>query len=145
MHAAKRRVVARHFTPTGLARLEPAARQIAKELVDDVAERGTCDFVTDLAEPLPARVTCRLLGLPEERFAEFSGFAQALLDASDERDESDTPGPVEARGRELSAREQLRAGDRRQRPFDAQAGRAKARPAAADRHPDPELRADEGL
>lgn len=90
IHTARRRVVSRHFTPAGLAVLQPAARQIVTELVDAVAAKGTCDFVTDLAEPLPARITCRLLGLPEERFAEFAALAQSLLDVADDR----TPRPA---------------------------------------------------
>ena len=37
---------------------------IAEELVDGFAERGSCDLVSEFAEPLSARVLKRALGLP---------------------------------------------------------------------------------
>jgi cytochrome P450 len=41
-------------------------REIVTDLIDDFIETGSVDFITQLATPLPARLTCRVLGLPEE-------------------------------------------------------------------------------
>ena len=38
-------------------------RELARELVDTVAARGECDFVDDIAKPLPLIVIAEMLGL----------------------------------------------------------------------------------
>jgi cytochrome P450 len=39
---------------------------MARQIVDRVAERGTCDFVDDVAAALPSYVIAELLGIPLE-------------------------------------------------------------------------------
>ena len=39
---------------------------MAREIVDDVVERGECDFVNDIAGALPSFVIAELLGIPLE-------------------------------------------------------------------------------
>ena len=41
-------------------------RELARGLVDNVAARGECDFVDDIAKPLPLIVIAEMLGLPVE-------------------------------------------------------------------------------
>jgi len=72
-HGALRGVLARQFTPGALRALEPRVRALAREVVGGMASRaraagGTleCDFVEDLAAPLPLRLILHLLGAPEE-------------------------------------------------------------------------------
>jgi cytochrome P450 len=67
---AWRRLLGPLFAPAAVERLEADVRRLACELVDAFAGKGRCDVVADLAEPLPARVTMRLLGLPEDRWRE---------------------------------------------------------------------------
>lgn len=67
---AWRRLLGPLFAPTAIEAMEADIRRLARELVDAFAEKGRCDVVSDLAEPLPARVTMRLLGLPEHRWRE---------------------------------------------------------------------------
>jgi len=74
-HARQRRLIARGVTPKRIAELVERIRGLARELVDRVAARGECDFVTDLAAPLPLIVIAELLGLPvddRERLREWS-------------------------------------------------------------------------
>ncbi|MYJ36597.1 MAG: cytochrome P450, partial [Acidimicrobiaceae bacterium] len=63
-HARLRRLVSAGFTPRMLARLEDAVRDQASMIVDEVCERGECDFVTDVAARLPLRIVCDLMGIP---------------------------------------------------------------------------------
>jgi cytochrome P450 len=69
-HARLRRVVSRAFTPRFLASLQADVSKIAAEIVDGVAERGQCDFVTEVAALLPLRVIVDMMGIPrrEEKF-----------------------------------------------------------------------------
>src|SRR5687768_189976 len=46
--------------------MEPHVRNIANDIIDRVAERGECDFVTDIAAELPLQVILELMGVPVE-------------------------------------------------------------------------------
>ncbi|MFN2426183.1 MAG: cytochrome P450 [Candidatus Binatia bacterium] len=63
-HARQRRIVSRGFTPRALAKLEASVQSRAAAVVDRVIEKGQCDFVADIAAPLPLEVICDLMGIP---------------------------------------------------------------------------------
>jgi cholest-4-en-3-one 26-monooxygenase len=65
-HTKLRRLVSLGFTPRRIAMLEDKVRLRATEIVDRVAARGACDFVTDLAADLPLQVIAELVGVPME-------------------------------------------------------------------------------
>ena len=58
--------VNRGFTPRQVAGIEESVRQQAKEIVDRVADRGECDFVSEIAAALPLQVICDMMGIPRE-------------------------------------------------------------------------------
>jgi cytochrome P450 len=67
-HTRLRRLVSRAFTPPRVAALEPAIRDIAGSLLDELDAAGpgaTVDLVEGYAHPLPFRVIGELLGIPE--------------------------------------------------------------------------------
>jgi cytochrome P450 family 142 subfamily A polypeptide 1 len=67
-HRRRRALVNRGFTPRRVDDHEPAIRKICNDLVDSVEKRGHCDFVRDLAAPLPMIVIGDMLGvLPKDR------------------------------------------------------------------------------
>ncbi|MBX3026135.1 cytochrome P450 [bacterium] len=65
-HTKLRRLVSLGFTPRRIAMLEERVRLRASEIIDRVALRGTCEFVTDLAADLPLQVIAELVGVPME-------------------------------------------------------------------------------
>ena len=65
-HTKLRRMVSLGFTPRRIAMLEEKVRLRAAEIIDRVAARGECDFVTDLAADLPLQVIAELVGVPME-------------------------------------------------------------------------------
>jgi cytochrome P450 family 142 subfamily A polypeptide 1 len=68
LHKQRRTLVNRGFTPRRVADHEPRIRSICRELIEQVIDRGVCDFVRDLAAPLPMIVIGDLLGVePEDR------------------------------------------------------------------------------
>lgn len=78
-HAALRRVVARAFAPTEVARLEPHIRAIAEELLWRALARGRFDLVADFAHPLPVTVIAEMLGVPTSERPRYRRWADALL------------------------------------------------------------------
>ena len=68
-HAQLRRIVSQAFTPRSLERVRTSVEVVAAQIVDEIIERGECDFVTDVAARLPLLVVMDLMGIPrhEER------------------------------------------------------------------------------
>ena len=64
-HGRLRRLVSRGFTPRALGKLEADVQRRAKTTIDRVIEQGQCDFVTDIAAPLPLEIVCDIMGIPE--------------------------------------------------------------------------------
>ncbi len=62
-HARLRRIVSRGFTPRMLAQVDADVQRVATRVVDDISERGGCDFVTDVAAALPLEVICNMMGI----------------------------------------------------------------------------------
>ncbi len=63
-HAKLRSLVNKGFTPRMIGRLEPHVREIARSIIDNVAPKGECDFVSDVAAELPLQVIAELMGVP---------------------------------------------------------------------------------
>lgn len=63
-HTKLRSLVSKGFTPRQVARLNDHIADMARQIVDDVMERGECDFVEDVAGALPSYVIAELLGIP---------------------------------------------------------------------------------
>jgi cytochrome P450 family 142 subfamily A polypeptide 1 len=65
-HMVRRNLVNRGFTPRRVAAYERRVREICTAILDDVAERGECEFVFDVAARLPLIVIGDLLGVEPE-------------------------------------------------------------------------------
>ncbi len=67
-HVRRRRLVGEGFTPRQLRAAMPGIAAVCDDLIDRVCERGSADFVRDLAAPLPMIVIGDMLGVaPEDR------------------------------------------------------------------------------
>ena len=64
-HNRYRRLVSKGFTPRVVAQLEEQIERRAIRIVDEVCEKGECDFVADVAAKLPLEIICEMIGLPE--------------------------------------------------------------------------------
>lgn len=82
-HVRLRRLVNKGFTPRMVAQLEPHIRALTGEIIDEVAPRGSCDFVTDVAAQLPLAVICTMMGLPREDWELMFALTNKVLGASD--------------------------------------------------------------
>jgi nocardicin N-oxygenase len=82
-HTRIRRLVMKAFTPARVAELEPYIEGVVKELLDAMEERGgPVDLNEVLAFPLPIRVICHLLGVPDHDMRRFRGWTDAFLSVS---------------------------------------------------------------
>src|SRR5207245_9549909 len=52
------------FVPGKVAELEPDVRVLVSSIIDEFADRGSCDFHEEFATPLPSTIFLRLMGLP---------------------------------------------------------------------------------
>jgi cytochrome P450 len=66
MHSRLRSICAAAFTPRRVEGLRTIIESIATGLIDKVIANGSMDMIAEFANPLPAIVTARLLGVPVE-------------------------------------------------------------------------------
>ena len=78
-HAEQRKLIARRFTPRAVRSLEPLMAGIMDDLMGEWMDRGEVEVVSELAAPLPARLTANLLGFPEERWRDIQSWSERLM------------------------------------------------------------------
>jgi cytochrome P450 family 142 subfamily A polypeptide 1 len=61
-HQRRRSLVNRGFTPKRVNAHEPMLRDLCRTIINKVADKGSCDFVWEIAAPLPLLVIAELLG-----------------------------------------------------------------------------------
>ncbi|MDZ4828484.1 MAG: cytochrome P450 [Actinomycetota bacterium] len=65
-HTRYRKLVNRGFTPKQMRMLEPHLREMTNKILDEVIEKGECDFVVEVAAELPLQVIAEMIGVPQE-------------------------------------------------------------------------------
>jgi cytochrome P450 len=79
-HAAVKKVLMPPFLPKSLAALAPEIDRLAQDIVDSVADKGTCEFVFDVAARLPVYTFCELMGIPPHLRDTVAGYGNDLAD-----------------------------------------------------------------
>ena len=85
-HFRLRNIVSRGFTPKEIGRVEDQVKIRAKRLVDELLERfpkGECDFVEEIAAPLPLGIICDMMGIPEEDHKKIFHWTNVILGVGD--------------------------------------------------------------
>lgn len=83
MHDRIKALFQRAFTPKAIARHEDAIREITDGVLDRLAGREECDLVTDLAQPVVARVIGSFMGLDPEDDKPWADAINTLLGFGD--------------------------------------------------------------
>jgi cholest-4-en-3-one 26-monooxygenase len=65
-HRRYRALVNKAFSPRMVTNLHGPIRGMVKRIINNVIEKGECDFVDDIAAQLPLEVICEMMGVPEE-------------------------------------------------------------------------------
>ena len=84
-HTRLRRLVSAGFTPRMTALLDAQARTWAAAIVDAALRRGDCDFVQEVAYPLPMHMIADIVGIPHGDRAWLFDQVNRLLQSTDPR------------------------------------------------------------
>jgi cytochrome P450 len=82
-HTKLRLIVNRGFTPRQVAKIEESVRTQAREIVDQVAPLGGCDFVSEIAATLPLQIICDMLGIPRSENRRIFELTNIILGVGD--------------------------------------------------------------
>jgi cholest-4-en-3-one 26-monooxygenase len=82
-HTKLRLLVNKGFTPRMIGRLEEHIRDITNGIIDEVAPRGECDFVVDVAAELPLQVIAEMMGVPQSDRHKIFEWSNRLIGSED--------------------------------------------------------------
>ncbi len=82
-HGAYRAVVSRRFTPAAVSKLAGHVQEIAAQLIEGIADREQCDFVTDVSAKLPLAVISEMFGIPRSDWEMMFRLSNAMIGATD--------------------------------------------------------------
>jgi cytochrome P450 family 142 subfamily A polypeptide 1 len=78
-HSQQRKLISRRFTPKAVRSLESDLARMMDELIDAWIDRGEVEIVSELAAPLPARLTAQLLGFSEDHWTDIKSWSERLM------------------------------------------------------------------
>ncbi|WP_304106048.1 cytochrome P450 [Mycolicibacterium bacteremicum] len=108
-HTRLRKLVSRLFTPRSVAALEAKLAVAAREIVARAAERGSGNFVDDVAMPLPLQAIADLIGVPEQDREKIFHWSNCIMNTDDPDFDSDpTTANAELMGYAYTMAEQRR-------------------------------------
>jgi cytochrome P450 family 142 subfamily A polypeptide 1 len=81
-HTLRRKLVSSGFTPRRVRAHETTVRRICTQIIDRVQPLGECDFVWDIAAPLPLLLIADMLGFPPEAYDDLLRWSDDLIRAT---------------------------------------------------------------
>jgi cholest-4-en-3-one 26-monooxygenase len=78
-HNRRRKLVSRGFTPRRVRDHEATITRICTEIIDRVAAKGECDFVWDIAAPLPLLLIADMLGFPPSAYDDLLRWSDDMI------------------------------------------------------------------
>jgi cytochrome P450 family 142 subfamily A polypeptide 1 len=117
-HGQLRSLINRGFTPRMVKKLETVFRKITTEAIDRVAQKGECEFVEDIAVPLPLRLIAAMMGIREQDYDRFHHWSDAMIAAEGNMTDPEVIGRASAAYLEYAAYVTEIIEDRRRRPQD---------------------------
>jgi cytochrome P450 len=81
-HTKLRAFIGKAFTPRVVANLEPRIRELSRQLLDQLIERGDggeVDLAASFSVPLPMRVIAELLGVPAVDWPRYKRWSDVIL------------------------------------------------------------------
>jgi cytochrome P450 len=85
-HRSYRRILNPPLSPSSVAPMEPAIREMAVGLISDFDGEAEVDFCSAYAIPLPKRLAIRLIGFPEEDLDKLDNWVERMTSGA--RDEN---------------------------------------------------------
>jgi cytochrome P450 len=78
-HTRIRKLVAAAFTPRSVEALRDPAHELARELLEPLAEAGQMELLYDFAQPYSIAVICRMLGVPLDRHRDLLDWSHRMV------------------------------------------------------------------
>jgi cytochrome P450 family 142 subfamily A polypeptide 1 len=88
-HGEIRNLINRGFTPRMVGHWTGIFQSITDETLDEIAQRGECDFVEDIAVPLPLILIAEMIGIRREDRKRFHQWSDAMIAAQGNLDKPD--------------------------------------------------------
>jgi cholest-4-en-3-one 26-monooxygenase len=83
-HNRARRLVSRAFTPRMISNLVEDIERRAQRVIDNVIDRGECEFVADIAAQVPLQMICEMIGLEREDWPRMFEISNDLIGSRDD-------------------------------------------------------------
>lgn len=113
-HTRLRKLISRLFTPRSVATLESKLAGAASRIVSEALEKGSGDFVDDVAVNLPLLAIADLIGVPEADRRQVFEWSNAMINTDDPDYKDDS----ESAFAEIMAYYYTMAEERRKKPAD---------------------------
>ncbi len=94
-HTRQRRIISKGFTPRKVRELTEHMREVCNQVIDEIAHRGECDAVEDLAIHLPLIIIAELMGLDPEQRMKLYRWSDDMM-AGDGHSDPDDPVTIKA-------------------------------------------------
>jgi cytochrome P450 len=78
-HAKYRQILAPVFSPPRMKALEAKIRTTVNAMIDTFIERGRCEFISDLAEPLPTHIFLEMMDWPVSDAPQFHAWKDVII------------------------------------------------------------------
>ena len=114
-HTRLRKIISRLFTPKAVSALHDQLQAVAADIVTRAADKGSGNFVEDIAIDLPLTAIFNLLGVPEADRAELFSWSNVIINTDDPAVTSDEVAMANA---DLLGYAYAMAEDRRKNPAD---------------------------
>jgi cholest-4-en-3-one 26-monooxygenase len=82
-HTKLRKLVNKGFTKRMIQQMDAHVRVLTKEILDKVAHKGECDFVSEIASELPLLVIAELVGCPVEDRGKLFNWSNTMIGFED--------------------------------------------------------------
>jgi cytochrome P450 len=92
-----RGLINKGFTPRMTRKLEDVFSQIVTETLDQVASKGSCDFVDDIAVPPPLLIIAEMIGIRPDDRDQFHEWSDSMILA---QGNMDNPAAIERAGKD---------------------------------------------
>lgn len=86
-HGELRGLINRGFTPRMVQQWEEIFQQITDDAIDRIAQQGECDFVEDIAIPLPLLLIAEMIGIRLEDRERFHQWSDAMIGSAGNMDD----------------------------------------------------------
>ncbi|MBB6625998.1 cytochrome P450 [Nocardioides sp. KIGAM211] len=113
-HTSTRHIISRGFTPRAIGALDVIMRERATQIVQEAVQRGTGNFVDEVAAELPLQAIADLLGVPQEDRRKLFDWSNQMLANED----PDYAGEPDVAAAEILGYAMTMAADRKENPRD---------------------------